>query len=109
MKTFYKDISFGLKTSSEIVNIHDLCLDISFVDTLSNTEAGIVVASLVASFLVGSYCKSGLYGYMYANRKELFAKPINILLLVQAIIQHVSCHLIVLTYTIALSFGHHLR
>ena len=103
MKTFEENISFGLNNSYELLNFHDLTWGISFVETLSQKEAGIVVASLVVSFIVGSYYKSGLYGYMYAKRKELFDTPINILLLVQAIIQHLSCLLIVLTYTTALS------
>ena len=103
MKTFEESISFELKNSYEVLNFHDLTWGISFVETLSQKEAGIVVASLVVSFIVGLYYKSGLYGYMYAYRKELLDTPINILLLVKEIIQHLSCLLIVLTYTTALS------
>ena len=103
MKTFEESISFELKNSYEVLNFHDLTWGISFVETLSQKEAGIVVASLVVSFIVGLYYKSGLYGYMNANRKELLDTPINILLLVKEIIQHLSCLLIVLTYTTALS------
>ena len=49
---------------------------------------------------------------MYDNYKELKNRPINILLLIQAIIQHLICLLMVVNYTIGLgfdiTFGEHL-
>ena len=47
-----------------------------------------VLVILISSLLVGSYFKSANYLYMYARKKTLSERPIDILLLIQAIIQH---------------------
>ena len=62
----------------------------------------IIICGFILSLLIGSYFKSAIYLYMYAKRKFLSEKPIDILMLVQAIVQHLMSTLMIFTYVIGL-------
>jgi hypothetical protein len=84
------------------INISNL--ELTTADSLSNTGEIIVVFSLFASLIIGSYFKSSLYLYMYDNLKDLLNSPINLLLLIQALIEHFVCTFMVTFFTVGLIF-----
>ena len=87
-------------------------LEISEIEKLGEAGATIILLSLVGSLTIGSYFKSALYWYMYDHLKGIKDRPIDILLLLQAVIQHMMCLIMVSTYIIGISlditFSHHL-
>ena len=97
-------LSFSFEKSHENLYFHEVHLTKSALELLDDVGVGCVITSLVSSAIVGSYFKSSLYFYMYDNRKELKNRPINILLLVQSVIQHLICIIMAIIYTIGLSF-----
>ena len=97
-------LSFSFEKSHENLYFHEVHLTKSALELLDDVGVGCVITSLVSSAIVGSYFKSGLYFYMYDNRKELKNRPINVLLLVQSVIQHLICIIMAIIYTIGLSF-----
>ena len=66
-------------------------LELTSFDSLSTLGVAVVTGSLVASAVVGSYCKSAIYQYMYQRIKEIGIKPFDILILVNTVTQHVIC------------------
>ena len=95
---------FFFNETNENIKLHEVHLAKSALQLLEDVGVGCVISSIVASAVIGSYFKSGLYFYMYDTRKELKNRPINILLLVQAIIQHIVCLMLVVILTIGLLF-----
>ena len=84
--------------------INNTNLELPTAESLSPTGKIIIVCSLVASLIIGSYFKSSLYLYMGDNFKDLLNSPINPLLLVQAMIEHFVCTFMVTFFTVGLIF-----
>ena len=109
---FNYPLSVSINNSFETLSLGKFDLELSALQSLNLIEWTIMGVCLVGSLTIGSYFKSALYWYMYDHRKGIMNRPIDILLLLQAIIQHIICLLMVSTYTIGLSFditfGHHL-
>ena len=103
----YTSISIATNGTSLYESLHliELHLDKDAFQNLTFTTKAVVTSGLSVSLLVGSYFKSALYSYMYDRRKTLSERPIDILLLVQAIVQHLLSILMILTYGIGLSLG----
>ena len=85
--------------------IRDLTFQQSTPASLNTAGVMMVNACLLGSIFVGTYFKYALYQYMYDNRKEIRTKPIDFLILIQALIDHFGCIWITLTYTIGLTFN----
>ena len=92
-------------TSYETFHLIELHLDQDVLQSLTFTTKAVATSGLIVSLLVGCYFKSALYLYMYDNRKALSERPVDILLLVQAIVQHLVSMLMILTYGTGLSLG----
>ena len=101
IEIFNHTLTIHLENSSEFLLIHKSKLQLSATDRLNNLGDTVLVSSLLGSLIVGSYFKSSLYHYLY---KEWKNRPINILILLQAVIQHMMCLLMVANYTIGVSF-----
>jgi hypothetical protein len=104
MDSFNQTLAIYLENSPELLFIHNFKLQVSAIGRLNNLGEKFLVSSLLGSLIVGSYFKSSLYRYLYENYKECKNRPINILILLQAIIEHLACLLLVANYTIGLSF-----
>ena len=98
-------IAFQGEHSLQILFLHDLNLEKSAIDSLDFATEVVVISGLCVSLFVGSYFKSAMYSYFYRNYKDLIEKPINLLLLVQAVIQHMICLFMVVFYTVGLFFN----
>ena len=98
-------ITFQGEHSLEILFLHHLNLEKSAPHSLNFTAKVAVIFGLCVSLLVGSYFKSALYSYFCKNYKDLIEKPINLLLLVNAIIQHMACLILVAYITTVLFFN----
>ena len=91
VKITNKNIFFYLENRFEKLFINDSKLELSSLDSLNPIGETLVASCLVVSISVGSYFKSALYHYLYENYKLFGSKPINVLILIQAIIQHFTC------------------
>ena len=100
----YKTLAFYLKNSLENVDIHDFKKELSAFDNLNQYGEIIVIGGLVASSIIGSYYKSALYFYVYDKIKKKEITIIDILILVNAIIQHFATLILTITYSIGLIF-----
>jgi hypothetical protein len=94
-----------LERSLEILLVSDSNLELSLTDSLNQSTKNIIVVCLLVSIFVGSYFKYALYQYMYNKGKEIIYQPIDFLILVQAIVDHLICIFMSTTYTIELTFG----
>lgn len=112
MYTYNNSLSVYLNKSIDILYLHKLNLATSAFEQLDTIDETLVVSSILVSFIVGSYFKTAIYCYMYDKRKEVKERPINILILIQAIIQHIVYFIMASTYTIGLgldvTFSDHL-
>ena len=99
-----KSIGFPLGNNFELIFIRDSTLELSTLDSLSQLSENIVIVSLLVSISIGSYFKSALYHYLYDNYKSFGSKPINVLILIQGLIQHLTCLFMVANYTVGLQF-----
>ena len=99
-----KTLSFCNEEGHELLYLDEIHFTTSVLESLDSISIGCIIASLALSIIVGSYFKSSFYFFMYDNRKELKNRPINILLLVQSIIQHLVCFTLVSVYTTGLLF-----
>ena len=90
----------GLTTETLVGNQYNL--ELSALDSLNNFCVSAIICSLVASAIVGSYYKSAVYRYMYNQIKTLGTSPIDIMILINSITQHVMCLVMVFTYSIGL-------
>ena len=59
---------------------------------------------MIASFTIGTYFKSALYSYLLKSYNTFGYQPVNALILIQAIVQHTVCFLMVINYTVGLYF-----
>ena len=82
----------------EFLNSIKLDLSIDALQKLSTVSKITISFGLGMSLLVGSYFKSAIYVYMYEKRKNLTERPINVLLLVQAIVQHLISSLMIIFF-----------
>ena len=82
----------------------DLSLETDIFQQLHGIPKVIVVSGLTISLFLGSYFKSSLYLYMFEKRKGILDRPIDVLLLVQAIVQNIICLLMMLNYNSYLLF-----
>ena len=82
----------------EYLNTIKIDLSINALQSLSTISKATISAGLGISLIIGSYFKSAIYLYMYEKRKNLSERPINVLLLVQAIVQHFISTLMIIFY-----------
>ena len=99
-KTFH----ISIDESPEHFFIKESHLDLSAIDSLNQFGEAVVICSLVGSSLLGSYCKSSIYYYMYQKFTEKRNTAIDTLILANTIYQHVACVLLTIFYTVGLSF-----
>ena len=96
----------------EILGVNDFKLELTSLGSLSILGASVVAGSLAVSAGVGSYCKCAIYQYMYNKAKETEIKPIDILILVNAITQNLICLFLAVFYCVGLvgdiTFSDHL-
>ena len=83
----------------EILGADDFKLELTSLGSLSILGASVVAGSLAVSAGVGSYCKCAIYQYMYNKAKETEIKPIDILILVNAITQNLICLFLAVFYS----------
>ena len=108
----YKETTtYGPKTwalmvdgTSEIVIIHRLEHERTALDSLDQYGRSIIIGSLFTSAIVGSYFKSSIYKYLYHGYKNKEHTPINILILVNTITQHLICLFVVAIFIVGLVF-----
>ena len=96
--TFFVDESF------EIVRVHRLELEQTAFDSLDRYGVSIIVGSLFTSAIIGSYFKSAIYKYLYHGYKNKEHTPINILILINTICQHLICLFVVSLVIVGLVF-----
>ena len=99
-----KAFGISIEDSFESVFIHEFNLELSAFDSLNEFGKGGVICSLVASSVIGSYCKSAIYYYFYEKFKKKGNTLIDTLLLVSTIVQHLVCLFLTAFYTIGLAF-----
>ena len=104
-RTSNKTYSVYLNESFENLFVSDFKLELSALESLNIYSETCMVSAVIGSIVVGSYFKSALYFYLYDTRKEIENRPINILLLLQAIFQHLICLLMAFTYVLGLFFN----
>ena len=100
-----QNVSFYLVKSFESLQAQNLKLELTAIDSLAGNIKAIVVSSLFVSIVVGSYFKSALYHYLYDNRTDFKERPINVLILLQATLQHLVCLIMVATYTLGIGYN----
>ena len=96
---------FYIEDQAEDFHVENSDLELSSPAKLSTFGKAIAVSCNIAGLVVGSYFKSALYVHMYRNSKEIFHKPIDLLILIQAILEHLICLMMVSFYTIGLTFN----
>ena len=96
--TWVIDVGGGMET----LLADNYKLELTSFDSLSTLGVVVVTGSLAASAVVGSYCKSAIYQYMYYRIKEIGMKPFDILILVNTITQHVICLFLVIVCCVGL-------
>ena len=95
-------ISFYIENFLNHLHINEVLLELSALHSASDSTKNVIIASIIGSVVVGSYFKSALYSYMYKNGKDIFNQPINLLILIKALIDHSICILMVTFYTTGL-------
>ena len=89
----------------EILMADHYKLELTSLGSLNMLGVSVVAGSLTASAVVGSYCKSSIYRYMYYMIKESGIKPMDILILVNTLTQHLICLFVVVVYCVGLTGG----
>ena len=64
-------LAFIHEETGEFLNIEEIVLTRSVLESLEGVEVGAVIFALVSSITIGSYLKSGFYFYIYDDRKML--------------------------------------
>ena len=90
---------------AENLGFHDLKLELTSFDSLTFFGKSILVASLLTSLIVGSYFKSSLHLYMFDERKDIMNKPIDLLILVQSLIEHLVAIFMTAFYVVGVVFN----
>ena len=95
----------SLYSNDSVENIYaqNLRVELSAPYLLDSTGTSTLISCLLVSFCVGSYFKFALYRHMYDVGKEILNRPIDLLLLVSALIDHMCCLLMVANFSIGLS------
>ena len=94
-----------LGDGEEILMADHYKLELTSLESLNMLGVTVVAGSLTASAIVGSYCKSAIYHYMYDMIKESGIKPMDILILVNTITQHLICLFVVVVFWVGLTGG----
>ena len=106
-------IPVPINNTSELLLINELNLELTALDSLTNSGEALVISSLLGSAIVGTYCKTAMYLYMYHKIKDKKTTPIDLLLLANAIIQHIGCLVVLFTFIMAMpadvTFSNHLN
>ena len=90
---------------TETLTFHGLRLELTVFDNLTFFGKSILVGSLSASFVVGSYFKSALHFYMYDGGTDIIYNPIDLLILVQALIEHSIATIMTTFYVVGVAFN----
>ena len=93
-----------LGNSFDMFTIQNSNLELDALSSMNGFGTSIIVSSLIASFLIGTYYKYPLYQYMYDNADEINNKPVDLLILFQAIVEHLACILMVTFISIGMIF-----
>ena len=99
--------SFYFHSSEQTLDhffVLDSKLELSVFESLNQVTENVVICSLIASFTIGTYFKSALYSYLLKSYNTFGYQPVNALILIQAIVQHTVCFLMVINYTVGLYF-----
>ena len=99
-----KTLSIYLNTVVDSVFIQESQFERTNLESLNRRWEMAVVSVLIGSLVIGSYCKCSLYQYMFDKYKTKEIKPIDLLILIQALIEHLVCILMVTTFAIGISF-----
>ena len=107
-----KTLPIFLTNSFESLSINEVNLQLTALDSLNTVGEFFVVFGLWTSAFVGSYFKLPLYHYMYDKIQNKTITPIDVLILVNAIIQHCACLILAVVYGIGLlldiTFSHYI-
>ena len=93
-----------LGNSFDMFTIQNSNLELDALSSMNGFGTSIIVSSLIASFLIGTYYKYPLYQYMYDNADEINNKPVDLLILFHAIVEHLACILMVTFISIGMIF-----
>ena len=104
IKTNNKPLFIDFEGDIQTLFILDFKLELSALDSLNQYSESILIVVLLGSIFVGTYFKSALFCYLYDTRTELESRPINLLILTQAILQNLIYFLIVTFYVTGLLF-----
>ena len=96
-------VSLYSNDSLEHLYAQNLRVEVSAPYLLDATATSTLISCLLVSFCVGSYFKFALYRYMYDIGKEILNRPIDLLLLASALIDHMCCLLMVANVSMGLS------
>ena len=96
---------YGETGLEETILLHDFQFESTVFDSLTFSGKSILVLSLLTSLVIGSYFKSSLHLYMYSERDEIMNKPIDLLILVQALIEHLVSIFMASFYIIGVTFN----
>ena len=99
-----KPISIYINHSLDILTIEESSQELDAMSSMNGFGSTIVVSSLLASVSVGTYYKYPIYRYMYDQSDELTNKPVDLLILFQAIIEHIACIVMVTFFSVGLMF-----
>ena len=99
-----KMVHMYIENTINHVFINTTNMELTTADSLSHNSEIIIVCCLFASLIIGSYFKSSLYLYMSDNFKDLLNSPINLLLLIQALVEHFVCTFMVTFFTVGWIF-----
>ena len=105
MATINKNtIPIYLNNSIDNFTIQGSNLELDALTAMNEFGTSIVVSSLLASVLVGTYYKYPIYRYMYDNSDEVTNKPVDLLILFQAIVEHLACIVMVTFLSVGMVF-----
>ena len=97
--------TFSIYLSNVVDNlfIQESQLERTNLEALNGRWEIAIVSGLIGSLIIGSYCKCSLYQYMFDKYKKKEIKSIDLLILIQALIEHLVCILMVTTFVIGIT------
>jgi len=98
-----RTLSVYLDEYPENLYLNSLKTELSTPHQLNQTGESSLMSCLILSLSVGSYFKFALYRYIYEAGREVANRPIDLLLLIAALIDHSICLLMVFDFTVGLS------
>ena len=98
-----KTFSMYLNNVVENLFIQKSQLERTNLEALNRRWEIVIVSGLIGSLVIGSYCKCSLYQYMFDKYKKKEIKSIDLLILIQALIEHLVCILMVTTFVIGIT------